>query len=1105
MTSPPINRRRNEEVNMGSMQTSTNALLLLETWDALSCTNGQKCRKNYPPQRTQAHFSLYRRALGDEPWKVLMAGGIRHSTILNDTWIYTPWSNSWFQVSTGLQLSPTFAGGHPIQPTLCDIFVILINGVTDVWLFDGRTETWRQLSTQRYSNNIEEYGVATIAGAVGVQHSMCTSSPCHCSGSVFIYGYSARYPFSIQISELRCHSNQDGWLDCYWERDPHYVSLVRSSNLNCDANFIYAHYPHGLMAAADNDRGIIYFVMKCLADEFQITKTIIVFKYDSKTRDVQQLTFRVDHGVCFYNVFVWETQLMLVDYTHTFAMSLSNNSRHQLLPMYSSNPCLCEDTYLGTPSFGPFRFQWDTIHFKPHIYTYESATTCANCFPQFVETKKPFPSLEPGSLNYHTSVYSYESQTLYVYGGIKNGQLINSSAGNMWTFSMASRAWWLITPHIVPSAHVHNCGTYSGSTVVLFGGLYGKGTVSNELWVYNPNLRQWNRINFYSASWPDARAGCSLTSSIGSTMILFGGYTDGGRSKSDVWLLNLATNGTEVWENVTPNAKGSSTPSPRFGHSTVIVGDELVVYGGISNSSDDTTALCLSDMWAFRVSNRTWRQLITPNHDLLRYQPRMFAPIETPCTSFPLPYGYSKIVFWESVSREEQGVSNTVWMIDLESMTRTDHVFDLPSPNGSIIVQAAGIWNSSLVYYAQNTTGERLHGVLLAIGEKCRPGFAPIQGPSEPCKHCPAGQYSQTHLTVNQCAKCPRGTSTTHTVENATSVKNCTCDVTYCAHGNCEIRGSGNEISGICRCSFAFNGNQCDHVDYAVFILSFGLLTFVAIVITILAWCGIKTARHRRARKQTEWELRQTSRAFTVLPWEIELESRLDEDCPGGYGQVHKAKYRDWTVAVKQLQLVMAEWPDIRREFLREIQFMRTVRHPNIVMFIGAGQHDENHLFLILEFMSGGALRSLLENDAVELTRQDQLQFIVDAAEGMNYLHTLEPPRIHRDLKSANLLLSSTRRVKVADFGSARLIPHLNKGVKNESPNYVGNQKGIESHQLLNEETQLTSRYIGTARWRSPELWLRKVYGTATDVYRYYWIKEQLKRQSLLVDACDPP
>jgi serine/threonine protein kinase len=85
-------------------------------------------------------------------------------------------------------------------------------------------------------------------------------------------------------------------------------------------------------------------------------------------------------------------------------------------------------------------------------------------------------------------------------------------------------------------------------------------------------------------------------------------------------------------------------------------------------------------------------------------------------------------------------------------------------------------------------------------------------------------------------------------------------------------------------------------------------------------------------------------------------------------------------------------------------------------MFIGAGHYDENHLFLVLEFMSGGALRSLLENATVELTTKDQLQFIFDTAEGMAYLHTLKPPRIHRDLKSANLLLSGKRRVKVADF-----------------------------------------------------------------------------------------
>jgi hypothetical protein len=485
-------------------------------------------------------------------------------------------------------------------------------------------------------------------------------------------------------------------------------------------------------------------------------------------------------------------------------------------------------------------------------------------------------------------------------------------------------------------------------------------------------------------------------------MILFGGYSDGGRAKSDVWLLNMDRTGTDMWKNMTPTSEGRIKPSPRFGHSSVLIGDELIIYGGVSMSSGNATADCLSDMWAFSVSSRTWKQLIAPTNDvLLRYSPRTFPPAPTPCTSFLLPYGYSKIMVWESLNPRP----NKMWLMDLESMTRTDQVLNLhPTfPNGSIRVQAAGIWNGRLVYLAQNSSDDKLHGfIVLEIGEQCRPGFAQVQGPLEPCTHCPVGQYSKTHLTVNECVKCPQGTTTNSTVENATSIEYCTCDTNYCAHGSCAVRGSGQNISGICQCSFGFKGNRCDHVDYTVLTLSFGLLAITIIVVAAFSWCSIKTARYRRARKQSEWELTQTHRAFTVLPKEIELECRLDENCPGGYGRVYRAKYRDWTVAVKQLQLVMAEWPDIRREFLREIQFMRTVRHPNIVMFIGAGHYDENHLFLVLEFMSGGALRSLLENATVELTTKDQLQFIFDTAEGMAYLHTLKPPRIHRDLKFCN-------------------------------------------------------------------------------------------------------
>ncbi|XP_062504702.1 probable serine/threonine-protein kinase drkC [Corticium candelabrum] len=267
------------------------------------------------------------------------------------------------------------------------------------------------------------------------------------------------------------------------------------------------------------------------------------------------------------------------------------------------------------------------------------------------------------------------------------------------------------------------------------------------------------------------------------------------------------------------------------------------------------------------------------------------------------------------------------------------------------------------------------------------------------------------------------------------------------------------------------------------------LVPFLAIlIVTSLSCCCIRTVRHRRARTRTEKELEETRKAFTIRTPEIEMISRLDEDCPGGYGQVHKATYRDWTVAVKQLQLVMVEWDDVRREFLREIQFMRTVRHPNIVMFIGAGQYNKDQPFLVLEYMGGGALCSLLHKKEVELCAKQKLRFVLEAAKGMDYLHTLKPPRIHRDLKSANLLLSLNWQVKVADFGSARLIPQPDQARATKDKRFQKQSNTDEekdSKQLLDECSYLTSKHIGTARWRSPEVWKNMSYGTPTDVYSF--------------------
>jgi len=98
---------------------------------------------------------------------------------------------------------------------------------------------------------------------------------------------------------------------------------------------------------------------------------------------------------------------------------------------------------------------------------------------------------------------------------------------------------------------------------------------------------------------------------------------------------------------------------------------------------------------------------------------------------------------------------------------------------------------------------------------------------------------------------------------------------------------------------------------------------------------------------------------------------------------------------------------------------MESLRHPNIVMFLGACTKPPN-LAIVLEYCSRGSLWSILQNPDLKLSWDDRRRMAIDAARGVNYLHSFPTPVLHRDLKSLNLLLDENFRVKVADFGWTR-------------------------------------------------------------------------------------
>ncbi|KAK1310205.1 putative leucine-rich repeat receptor-like serine/threonine-protein kinase [Acorus calamus] len=139
----------------------------------------------------------------------------------------------------------------------------------------------------------------------------------------------------------------------------------------------------------------------------------------------------------------------------------------------------------------------------------------------------------------------------------------------------------------------------------------------------------------------------------------------------------------------------------------------------------------------------------------------------------------------------------------------------------------------------------------------------------------------------------------------------------------------------------------------------------------------------------------------------------------GSFGPVYKANMPTGeVVAVK----VLAE--DSRqgeKEFQTEVFLLGRLHHRNLVNLVGYCIDKGQHM-LIYQFMSNGSLASLLYGDGPHFLGWEQrLQIALDISHGIEYLHDgAVPPIVHRDLKSANILLDQSMRAKVADFGLSK-------------------------------------------------------------------------------------
>ncbi|KAL2902381.1 putative serine/threonine-protein kinase SIS8 [Bienertia sinuspersici] len=107
-------------------------------------------------------------------------------------------------------------------------------------------------------------------------------------------------------------------------------------------------------------------------------------------------------------------------------------------------------------------------------------------------------------------------------------------------------------------------------------------------------------------------------------------------------------------------------------------------------------------------------------------------------------------------------------------------------------------------------------------------------------------------------------------------------------------------------------------------------------------------------------------------------------------------------------------------DYKKEISIMRKLRHPNLLLFMGAC-YSQERLAIVTEFLPRGSLFKILHKSNQMLDLRRRLRMALDVARGMNYLHRRNPPIVHRDLKSSNLLVDKNWNVKVGDFGLSKL------------------------------------------------------------------------------------
>ncbi|KAF8019249.1 hypothetical protein BT93_G0044 [Corymbia citriodora subsp. variegata] len=250
------------------------------------------------------------------------------------------------------------------------------------------------------------------------------------------------------------------------------------------------------------------------------------------------------------------------------------------------------------------------------------------------------------------------------------------------------------------------------------------------------------------------------------------------------------------------------------------------------------------------------------------------------------------------------------------------------------------------------------------------------------------------------------------------------------------------------------------------------------VLLSLLALVGVYAFRQKkRAEKATEqsnpfvnWDPNKSSgdipqlkgaRWFSIEELKKYTNNFLEanEIGSGGYGKVYRGTLPTGNlVAIKRAQQGSMQGGV---EFKNEIELLSRVHHKNLVSLVGFC-FEQGEQLLVYEFLPNGTLKeSLSGKSGIRLDWARRLRVAIGAARGLAYLHELaNPPIIHRDIKSTNILLDDHLNAKVADFGLSKLMGEGERG-------------------------HVTTQVKGTMGYLDPEYYMTQQLTEKSDVYSF--------------------